>query len=130
MCDFLDDSGGPAFAREMFALPGRLGWFGKGAPARNKKLEAAQEKLIRAQTLAAQRVVEIPELPELPPAPQDPPPPAQTASDLQNAQDDARRLAGRRRGIQSTMLSASAGLGGRGGSLGGAAQSLLGGGPV
>ena len=126
MHDFLPDlSGGPEFSQDLNIMPGRLGRFCKGgAPQRNKKLEAQQMALMQAQLKQAQQKIEIPEMAIPEPAPPDPPPPGQTASDSTYAEQDARRLASRRNGIKSTILSAGATAGSS--SLGGS-KTLLGG---
>lgn len=100
-------SGGPHFDAALFLSSGKLGFLAKGggAPKPNKKLEQMQEQLIKAQLKQAGQHIALPEIAVPPPAPPDPPPPGQTASDVTNAEQDARRLAGKRRGIQSTLLS-------------------------
>ncbi len=81
-------------------------------------------KLMQAQLKASQKPMEMPEIAVPPPAAPAPPPPSQTGSDVINAEQEARRQAGKRKGIQSTLLAGNTG-GYKPGALGGG-QSLLG----
>lgn len=61
-------------------------------------------KLMRAQLRAAERPIKLPEIALPPPAPPDPPPPGMTASDVADAEREARKRAGQRSGFVATML--------------------------
>lgn len=84
-----------------------------------------QLKLMQSQLKASQKPMEIPAIAMPEPAPPPPPPPSQTGSDVINAEQEARRQASRRKGIQSTLLAGNTG-GYKPGALGGGNQSLLG----
>jgi hypothetical protein len=110
--DFCDMTGGPVFCRDLFLLPGRLGRLckGGGAPRVNKRLEAQQEKLIKAQIAQANQKFEIPEIAVPPPAAPPPPPPVANSADVLDAQVAARRGALRRRSPgRSTIFAGNTG---------------------
>lgn len=81
-------------------------------------------QLMQAQLKASQKPMEMPAIAIPEPAAPAPPPPSQTSSDVLNSEQDARRQAGKRKGIQSTLLAGNTG-GYQPGALGGGA-SLLG----
>jgi hypothetical protein len=122
-----DTFGGPYFSRDLFQIPGRLGRFcgGGGRPppqtAAQKQTEALQMELMSAQLAASKNPVKMPEIAVPPPAAAPPPPPSQTGSDVLSAEQEARRQAARRKGIQSTLLTSKNSM-----NLLGGAQSLLG----
>jgi hypothetical protein len=89
--------------------------------AASKKAEALQMKLMQAQLKQSQKPMEMPEIALPPPQAPAPPPPAQTGSDVINAEQEARRQATKRKGIQSTLLAAPVPAGALGGG-----NSLLG----
>lgn len=94
--------------------------------AAQKQSEALQIKLMSAQLAASKKPVKMPEIAVPPPAAAPPPPPSQTGSDVLSAEQEARRQAARRKGMQSTLL-ASYGSAYKPGALGGLqTMSLLG----
>jgi hypothetical protein len=126
MIDHPDLLDGPAFDRQLFVIPGRLSRLckGGGAPQRNREQERLQNRLMRAQLASAEKGMEFPEIEIPPPPPPPPPPPGQTATDVEDAAQNARRRAGNRKGIQTTLLAGETG--GYSGTTGGG-STLLGG---
>jgi hypothetical protein len=55
-----------------------------------------QEELMKAQLESASHPIEFPELPAAEPMPPPPPPPSSTSQDVTEAEQEARRQAGRR----------------------------------
>jgi hypothetical protein len=96
---------------------------GKPPPqtAAQKQAEALQMELMQAQLAASKKPMEIPQIKVPDPAPPPPPPPSQTGSDVLSAEQEARRQAAKRKGIQSTLLASKTNMNALGG-----AQSLLG----
>lgn len=117
-CD-MDSLGGPAFDRDLFTLPGRLGRLckGGGVPKVNKETEALQQKLMKAQLKQTSQKFEMPEIAVPPPAAPPPPPPVQSSADVVDAQRFARISALRRRSPGRATIFA----GNTGGYQGGAA---------
>lgn len=72
-------------------------------------------KLMQAQLKQSKEPMHMPEIAVPPPQAPPPPPPAQTGSDVINAEQEARRQASRRKGIQSTLLAAPVPTGALGG---------------
>lgn len=89
---------GPHFEPGLIAPCGRLARFckGGGAPKVNKKSERLQMKLLQEQLKQARRGTRMPEIPVPEPTPPSAPPPSQTSSDVLDAEQEARRAAGRR----------------------------------
>ena len=101
------DSSEPLFLRPCsLALLQSGGGKAPQQSSKSKQAEALQLKLMQAQLKASQKPLEMPAMPTMvsEPAPIPPPPPTQTSSDVINAEQEARRQTGRKRGIQSTML--------------------------
>lgn len=130
MLDHPDTLGGPYFDRDLIGPDGRLNRFCKGqsAPkqtATQKKAELKNLELM--EKMLNQKPEKMPEI-NIPPAPEPvaiPPAPSQSSADVEDADQEARRAAGKRYGLLRTTYAGATG--GYGGSkpLGGV-RSLLG----
>lgn len=130
MLDHPDTLGGPHFDRDLIGPGGRLNRFCKGqsAPkqtAGQKKSEELNMQLM--QKMLSQKPEKMPNI-SIPPAPPPvdiPPAPSQSSADVEDADQEARRAAGKRYGLLKTTYAGATG--GYGGSkpMGGA-RSLLG----
>ena len=98
----------------------RLGFSKPKPPEPNKKLEKLQMSLLQKQYKESQQGFEMPTIPIPRPLPPPSPTPTSGSADAQEAASDARRQAGRRNGIASTILA---------GETGGYTSQALGGNP-
>lgn len=130
MIDLPDALGGPYFDRDLVTRYGRLTRFCKGqsAPkqtATQKKAELKNLELM--EKMLNQKPEKMPSI-NIPPPPDPiaiPPTPSQSSADVEDADQEARRAAGKRYGLLKTTYAGNTG--GYGGSkpMGGA-RSLLG----
>lgn len=89
---------GPHYEPGLFSPNGKLIRFHKGgaAPVVNRAAERLQMKLLKSQLKQSKKGVHMPAIPVPEPTPPSAPPPSQTSSDVLDAEQEARRAAGRR----------------------------------
>lgn len=87
----------------------RLGFSKPKVPETNKKLEKMQMSLLQKQLKESQQGLEMPTIPIPRPLPPPSPTPTGSSADVQEAATEARRQAGRRTGIASTILAGETG---------------------
>lgn len=117
MLDHTDLIGGPHFDRELIGADGRLSRLhkGGGSPPKPTKAQLAAEKKQQEMMMSLlkqqgkMRMPEMPAIPSIPPPVDTPPPPSQSSADIEDAQQEAMRQAGRRYGLLKTVHAGNTG---------------------
>jgi hypothetical protein len=132
MHDHQDLTGGPHFDASLIGPDGRIARLHKGGsppqPTKKEKERQRKNEEMMLKLMQQSANVEMPHMPEIPPypAPMDtPPPPSQSSADVEDAQQESRRQAGRRFGLLKTTYAGNTGGYGSQTPLGGM-RSLLG----
>lgn len=132
MLDLPDSLGGPHYDRGLIGPDGRLSRLCKGqsAPkqtASQKKAEQQQAKMMQQMLKQSSKPIETPSftMPEIPAPIPIPPSPSQSSADVEDADQEAKRAAGKKYGLLKTTYAGATGGYGGGKPMGGS-RSLLG----